>query len=676
MDENKTPATAESASTSNDRPVIQVVLIEDSDEDGDSDTGLIQELLDRAGPIRFEVRRESLVSRELLSTPVTGADVVLLNLNLPGSEGLDTVARVMKIAGGAPVVVLSSVEDRVVAVATLELGAQDYLCKKQVTADGLYHSIRQAIKRKEKEVQFALAREELQRQVQARTRDLDATNRLLRSLIDNSPDLIYAKDLRGRFLVANIAAAKHMGASSPAELLGKSDFDFHPEELSVRFYADEQAIFRTGEAVIDKEEPAGNDSERWISTTKAPLRDGQGRIEGLVGIGREITERKRAEERHRLVIESAPNAMVMVDRRGKIRLVNRQTEKWFGYTREELLGQPIEILVPERFRNMHPQHRQHYVSAAKAAPRQMGVGRDLHGVRKDGSEFPVEIGLNPIESPEGPMVLSAFTDITERKRAEAELAKAHAGLELRVQERTAELARSVEQLASANQELDAFVHISSHDLQEPVRNLISYSTLLRQDLGEDLSKDAEEDLHYITEAAKRMQRLVRDLLELSRSGRAAMKHEPVRLDDCVDESLEALRVRLEESGARVQRGPLPEVTGDRTLLTQLYQNLLGNAMKFSSGGQPVINLTAEQTGGFWQLGVRDNGIGLNPEYADQIFAPFKRLHGQTEYEGSGIGLAICRKAVECHGGKIWVESDLGNGAHFKFTLPATAPAQE
>ena len=230
--------------------------------------------------------------------------------------------------------------------------------------------------------------------------------------------------------------------------------------------------------------------------------------------------------------------------------------------------------------------------------------------------------------------------------------------------------KQAEDLAKANAELEQFAYAASHDLKEPVRNLVSYSTLLREDLGEDLSDDAAMDLEYISGAAQRMGKLVDGLLSLSKVGRSSMKRESVLIEKCVGESLEALRTRMLESGAHVEWDTLPEVTGDSFLLTQLYQNLLANAMKFTAGGSPLIRLTAEQTGDVWTLGVRDNGIGISPEYSDQIFAPFKRLHGVTEFEGTGIGLALCRKTIERHGGKIWVESELGKGAHFKFTLPA------
>ncbi len=226
-----------------------------------------------------------------------------------------------------------------------------------------------------------------------------------------------------------------------------------------------------------------------------------------------------------------------------------------------------------------------------------------------------------------------------------------------------------------NNELDQFTYVASHDLQEPVRNLISYSTLLKEDLGEELPEEVAEDLHYITSAASRMQHLVQDLLAFSRAGRAAVKKEPVSLDNCMAHAIDALRMRIEETGATIHCKSLPTVLGDATLLTQLYQNLLGNALKFVGSNQPEIHITVQQAGDMWTLGIRDNGIGIEPEYMEQIFKPFKRLHGMAEYEGTGIGLSICQKAVERHGGRIWVDSEPGEGCYFQFTLPVMV-AQE
>lgn len=248
-------------------------------------------------------------------------------------------------------------------------------------------------------------------------------------------------------------------------------------------------------------------------------------------------------------------------------------------------------------------------------------------------------------------------EIEERKKAETALA-VHAQ----------ELAVIGDDLARRNSELDEFTYVASHDLQEPLRKLTSFSGLLVKDAGDALPENARKDLNFIIDAATRMQALIQDLLALSRSGRKEMTNLPISLDLCVDDALYALAVRIEEIDAVIRRDSLPQVIGDKTMLTQLYQNLIGNALKFTGEQRPLIHLSAEIHGEKVVLGVRDNGIGIKAEYCDRIFLPFKRLHGMAEYPGSGIGLAICRKVVERHGSEILVESEPGQGTLFSFTL--------
>ncbi len=227
-------------------------------------------------------------------------------------------------------------------------------------------------------------------------------------------------------------------------------------------------------------------------------------------------------------------------------------------------------------------------------------------------------------------------------------------------------------LVAANRELSDFNYIASHDLQEPLRKIVTFSQFLVKDLGRELPEAARADVHYMTSAASRMQSLVQDLLALSRMGHLELRLEPLNLAQCFDAAVEALSQRISETGAQISRDELPEVLGDRTLLTQLLQNLLGNALKFvAKGTAPNVRMTAQSDEGRVVFGIRDNGIGIEPRFAQQVFAPFKRLHGRDDYEGTGIGLSICRKVVARHGGEIWVESVLGQGAHFKFTLGET-----
>jgi light-regulated signal transduction histidine kinase (bacteriophytochrome) len=286
--------------------------------------------------------------------------------------------------------------------------------------------------------------------------------------------------------------------------------------------------------------------------------------------------------------------------------------------------------------------------------------------REDGFAFHARLDSIRLDLPpekagvsgEAPVVRTAVSDITELKRAEEMLT-----------DRTLQLERTNRALVALNAELDEFTKVASHDLQEPLRILTAFSDLLRKDLGNLVPERAARDIEFITDAAKRMRTLIQDLLALSRTGRVAKKREKVSLDGCADRALEALVMRVKETGAKITRDELPEVWGDATLLTQFYQNLIGNALKFSGEQPPVIRLTVEEREKSPIFGVKDNGIGIDPKYAQQIFQPFRRLHSRAEVEGSGIGLAICRKIVERHGGKIWVESEPRKGAHFRFTIP-------
>lgn len=240
------------------------------------------------------------------------------------------------------------------------------------------------------------------------------------------------------------------------------------------------------------------------------------------------------------------------------------------------------------------------------------------------------------------------------------------------QQRLAEAAlkQDLEEMSRTNKQLEAFTYMASHDLQEPLRKLQKFCRMLEKDMGTSLPEAARQDLAFITDGASRMQQLVLDLLAFSRLGRGGVKYVAISLEQVADWALANLAVPMEEKQAHIERDALPEITGDPTLLVTLYQNLIGNALKYG-GAYPEIRITAAKESNRWVFGVQDNGIGINPAYAEQIFEPFERLHGKGGYPGCGLGLAICRKVVEIHDGAIWVESREGEGAHFRFTLDAT-----
>lgn len=263
-----------------------------------------------------------------------------------------------------------------------------------------------------------------------------------------------------------------------------------------------------------------------------------------------------------------------------------------------------------------------------------------------------------------------WNEIAQRTRAEQEVWQLNTDLERRVAERTAELAERARELARSNSELQQFAYVASHDLQEPLRMVASFTQLLAKRYNDKLDDDAREFIKYAVEGATRMQTLISDLLSYARVGTQGKALAPTDSDAVLTRVLEGLKIRIQQSGAVISRDRLPEVMGDPQQLGQLFQNLLTNAMKFRGDQSPRIKISAERSAGDWKISVRDNGIGILPEHGDRIFVIFQRLHAKNEYPGTGIGLAICKKIVERHGGRIWVEPSEGGGSTFSFTIPA------
>src|SRR3984957_188689 len=353
----------------------------------------------------------------------------------------------------------------------------------------------------------------------------------------------------------------------------------------------------------------------------------------------------QTEARYRGLLEAAPDAMVVVNQHGEIVLLNLRAEAQFGYPRDELLGQSVKSIIPEGFAERLVADGLR--SPAEALAQQIGMGIELHGRRKNGDDFPIEIMLSPLDSPEGVLVTAAIRDITTRKTMDAHL----------------------RELSRSNEELEQFAYIASHDLQEPLRMVTSYTQLLAKRYKGKLDSDADDFIAFAVDGASRMQRLIRDLLAYSNIGTKELDLLDVSSEEALQQALSDLRDAIEKSVAQVTHDALPVVMADEIQLTQLFQNLIGNAIKYQDREVPLVHLSAAKlVGERWMFSVRDNGLGIDPQFFDKIFGMFQRLHKRNEFDGTGIGLAICKKIVERHGGNISVQSQTGKGSTFQFTL--------
>ncbi len=372
---------------------------------------------------------------------------------------------------------------------------------------------------------------------------------------------------------------------------------------------------------------------------------------------------RRAEQKFRSLLEAAPDAMVICRDDGAIILVNSQTEVVFGCSRDNLLARNIRSLVPN-WDYRKPQDDDQDPSPLKLQPGDIGM--EMHAVREDGSIFPVAISVRPLHTEEGVLVTTTIRDITVRKRYEEQIRQLNSNLEQRVLERT-------EALLQSNEELQQFAYIASHDLQEPLRTMSIFAQLLAKRCQGRLGGDADQFLHYVVESAERMERLIHDILDFSRVEARGTDHFlRTSCDEALNDAIRNLHVLIEDNRAVITLGPLPVVLADPVQITRLFQNLLVNSIRYRSDDLPRIHVSAEPRDGEWVFSVRDNGIGIEPQYAEKVFGIFKCLHSREKYPGNGMGLAICRKIVTRHGGRIWVDSELGKGATFCFTLPRSA----
>jgi len=476
-----------------------------------------------------------------------------------------------------------------------------------------------------------------------------------RTIFETTPECVMVVAQDGELLRMNASGLSMIRASSAQAVIGKSAYDLVAPEDRERFREFNERVCKGERASLEFDIIGLGGERRQMETHGASLARADGSTVQLA-VSRDVSERKRAERAALLlsaIVDSSDDAIISKDLNGIITSWNKSAERIFGYTAAEAIGQPVAmLLIPADRQDEEPE------ILARLRRGERVEHFETKRKRKDGTLLDISLTISPVRDPNGTIIGASKVarDISPQIRNQQELTQANVSL------------------TRSNADLEQFAYSASHDLQEPLRMVSAYSEMLRRKFGDRLGPNGDEYIGFIVEGANRMEQLLRDLRAYTQTSLATDGPSPVvSSETAIQRTITSLRAGIDESGAEITFDSLPSVRMHEFQLEQLFQNIIGNAIRYRSSERPKIHAGAEPEGDTWRFFVRDNGIGIDPEYKEQIFGIFKRLHTSSEYPGTGMGLAICQRIVERSGGRIWVESQRGRGSTFFFTLPA-APA--
>lgn len=480
-----------------------------------------------------------------------------------------------------------------------------------------------------------------------RTSRTSEINARLAAIINSAEDAIFSLNMAGYVTTANEAALRVFGENCE----GKLFLNLFPSSAGAKLKTllmttAEQNAGSTLDISIEKKKQRID-----LSLTISPIHSDQQEIIGFSVIAKDISNTKLEEERFRMAVEAAPNAMIMVNQQGNIVLINSEAESMFGYSKEELFGQSISQLVPPSLRSLHNLYMQNYFEAPDR--RNMGRGsNDLQGQRKDGELFPIEVGLTPITVDKETYIISSIIDISERLQQQRALKNLNV------------------ELRRKNQEMEQFIYAVSHDLKAPLVTIAGFANRLKNAEDLQLQDDHRHKLDRILANVRSMESLLQDLLHLSRIIKRDLEKTVVDTNATLQHVLDSLEGDIRKTGAVIQvEGTLPQLHAQESLLFQCLQNVISNALKYAKPDvPPAITISAASETGHSGVCIRDNGIGIAEHHQERIFHVFERLNPESA-EGSGVGLSIVKTIMEKHSGKIVLESTVGQGTSFTMLFP-------